>query len=160
MKTSKSAQNTQRKILSAKISPYLEIRQDRRPPSGWLKAVRGALGMTTRQLAKRLGISHVSIQHFEGNEAKGKITLENLERVANAMNCKVVYAVVPKESFENIDSILKEQARIAAMGIVGKVDHTMRLEAQNLTDEQLNDRIRELIKKLLESNDPILWDLP
>lgn len=160
MKTSKTAITIQRKILIEKIGPYLSIRQDRRPPSGWLKAIRGALGMTTRQLAQRLNISHVSIQHFETNEAKGKITLENLDRVAHAMNCKLVYAIVPQESFENIDSILNEQAKIAAKRIVEKVDQTMRLESQGLTNSQLSDRISEIAQKLKETNDSLLWDSP
>jgi two-component system response regulator HydG len=73
MKTSKASHLNQRKLLERKIQPLLGLRDDRVPPSGWLKAIRGALGISTRQLAARLGIEHAAIIQLEKRETEGKV---------------------------------------------------------------------------------------
>ena len=54
------------------------------PVRGWIKALREALGMSTAQLAKRLGIRQPSLVALEQSEAKGTIELATLRRVAEA----------------------------------------------------------------------------
>ena len=41
------------------------------PVRGWIKAIREALGMSTAQLAKRLGVKQPSVVALERSEAKG-----------------------------------------------------------------------------------------
>ena len=57
------------------------------PSGGWLRAVRQALGMTTRQLAKAVGVTQAAVVDAEGSEAKGDITLTTLQRYAAALGC-------------------------------------------------------------------------
>jgi predicted DNA-binding mobile mystery protein A len=70
------------------------------PTSGWLRAIREALGMTGVQLAKRLRISPQSAEALEKSEATGTVQLNTLRRAAEALDCRLVYALVPKTSLE------------------------------------------------------------
>ena len=60
------------------------------PVRGWIKAIREALGMSTAQLAKRLGIKQPSVVELEQSEAKGTIELATLRRMAEALDCTCV----------------------------------------------------------------------
>ncbi|MDD5586178.1 MAG: transcriptional regulator [Alphaproteobacteria bacterium] len=68
-----------------------------RPHGGWLRAVREALGMSTRQLGRRLETCSSAVTRLEQSEAAGTIHLASLERAAEALGCKVVYALVPEK---------------------------------------------------------------
>src|ERR1700689_4095382 len=76
------------------------VRRYATPVRGWTKAVREALGMTTAQLAKRLGVKQPSVVALEQSEAKGTIELATLRRVAEALDCTLVYALVPNKPLE------------------------------------------------------------
>ena len=160
MKTNKKNLQNQRTILERKIKPWLEVRGDRVPPSGWLKAIRGALGINTRQLAAHLGMEHAAILQFEKKEAAGKVSFESIQKVARAMRCRFVYAIVPEEPFTSLDSLLYDQALQAARATVKRVDHTMRLEQQGVSPDQSNDHAREIAQQLKASMDPTLWSNP
>jgi len=158
MKVNKKSLMSQRKILERKIQQWLPLRSDRVPPSGWLKAIRGALGLNTRQLARRVGVAQTAILQFEKGEVHGGISLRNMERVAAAMNCTFVYAIVPNESFSSIEAIVDGQAVQAARKIVSKVDQSMRLEQQGLSEAGLSEQVKELAVELKLRMDSSLWD--
>ena len=63
---------------------------------GWIRYVRSVFGMTRRVLARLTGLSISSVQQAERHEAEGRITLGNLRRYAEAMECDLVYAFVPR----------------------------------------------------------------
>lgn len=157
MKTSRKASRNQRQLLEKKVQPWLPLRTDPVPPTGWLKAIRGALGINTRQLAARLGVEHSAILNFEKREAEGTVSLESLRKVAKAMRCRVIYAVVPEEPFGNLESILDAQAQDAARSIISRADHTMRLEQQSITAESSRNQVKELAEKLKADASPSLW---
>lgn len=70
------------------------------PVKGWISALRQALGMTAEQLGRRLGVKQSSVILLEQSEAKGSIELATLRRAAEALDCTLVYAFVPKKSLE------------------------------------------------------------
>src|ERR1035437_9552462 len=78
------------------------------PLRGWIKAVREALGMTTAQLARRLGVKQPSVVAIEQSEAKGTIELATLRRVAEALDCTLIFALVPNKPLE---AIVRDRAR-------------------------------------------------
>src|SRR4051812_25914655 len=88
--------------LDERFSEVGPAERFRQPVRGWIKAIREALGMTTAQLARRLAMAQPSVIDIERSEAKGTIQLATLRRVAEAMNCKLVYALVPNEPLEKI----------------------------------------------------------
>ncbi len=157
MKTNKRSHIIQRKLIDKKVRPWLGLRSDRVPPTGWLKAIRGALGINTRQLAARLGVRHAAILQFERREAQGKVSLETLQKVARAMRCQFIYAVVPEAPFASLESVMDAQAAEAARAMISRVDHTMRLEQQSLSPEGSSEQILELADQLKAEVDPSLW---
>lgn len=90
MKTDKKQLENQKRIMQQKLDLFAKLNEPM-PPSGWLKAIRGSLGLTIRQLAERVGVGHGSIAQLEKREPKKKVTLESLENAARSMDCKVVY---------------------------------------------------------------------
>src|SRR5271170_6645665 len=68
-----------------------------RPSRGWIRAIREAIGMTTGQLAKRLGVQQPRIIELERGAATGNITVKSLERAAEALGCRLVYTLVPEK---------------------------------------------------------------
>jgi predicted DNA-binding mobile mystery protein A len=160
MKSDKKALTLQRKILSKKISGWMNLSDLSNPPSGWLRAVRGALGITTRQLGSLIGTNHAGIAAIEKREAVGKVTIETLEKAAKAMGCRYVYAIIPDEPNHSLDEILDRRAEIVAKRVLSRLEHSMRLERQGSPDEEISEELRKLAAELKSSLDSRLWDTP
>ncbi len=139
--------------LDAKLRAWRAITQPR-PNGGWLRAIRRALGMTTRQLAKSVGVTQAAVVDAERTEARGDITLTTLQRYAAALGCEVHYALVPKRPLQEM---IDERAEKVAREQVERVRHSMALEAQT-TDPALTKRgTAELKAKLLAGRLSRLW---
>lgn len=123
-----------------------------KPHGGWVRAIREALGMRAEDLADRMGVSQPSLTRLESNERKGSVRLDTLQRAADALECDVVYALVPRRSLEQM---VNERARTRALERLGRVAHTMALEDQALSNEQLEKRVRDLADMYLTM--PGLW---
>ena len=123
------------------------------PTAGWVRAVRDALGLSTRQLGARLGVAAMSVSDLEESERAGTAQLATLRRAAAAMNCDLVYAFVPRTS---LDDTVRRQALQVARRELGRIDTTMRLEDQAVPEEELEARIAEFAEGLLD--DRALWD--
>jgi predicted DNA-binding mobile mystery protein A len=93
---------------------------------------------------------------MERAEAHGNITLRTLRRAAEAMECELVYALVPKVSLE---STLRKQAVSAARHKLAPVDHTMRLEEQGLASEENSRQIAGLSETWMDAPPRWLWDI-
>jgi len=122
------------------------------PVRGWIKAVREALGMTTAQLAKRLGVKQPSVVAIEQSEAKGTIELATLRRVAEALDCTLVYALVPKKPLE---AAVRDRARAFVRRRRGPVEHSMLLEDQKVKGKNSEARLDETVR---ETNPRLFWD--
>lgn len=128
------------------------------PRGGWVRAIREALGMTQIQLGARVGagISRQSIQDLEKAEAERRITLDSLDRLARAMNCRVVYALVPETGTP--DDLRQRQANLMAAALLKPTAHSMKLEAQGVSAEE-NERHRKLLAEALLRGSPRkLWE--
>jgi predicted DNA-binding mobile mystery protein A len=122
------------------------------PVRGWAKAVREALGMTTAQLAKRLGVKQPSVVAIEQSEAKGTIELATLRRVAEALDCTLVYAFVPNQPLE---TVIRERARLFSRRRRGPVEHSMLLEDQAVKEKDSDKRLDEILRDV---NPRLFWD--
>jgi predicted DNA-binding mobile mystery protein A len=154
MKNSKTLRKTQRKSLDQKLKAFSEAQKVIPPKSGWLRALREALGMSTTQLAQRMGIQQSGVTLLEQRELTKKVSLETLNRAAQAMNCELVYAMVPKESLEKI---VDDQARKAAREILSRTLHTMALEMQKSNEAESQLHLDELAAELKSKLDRRLW---
>ncbi|HUG82262.1 MAG TPA: mobile mystery protein A [Bryobacterales bacterium] len=122
------------------------------PVRGWVKAIREALGMSTAQLAKRLGVKQPSVVGIEQSEAKGTIELATLRRAAEALDCTLVYALVPNKPLEQT---VRDRARLFARRRLEPVEHSMMLEDQKVTRKDAGARIDEIVR---ETNPRKFWD--
>lgn len=126
-----------------------------RPSRGWIRAIREALGMTTGQLAKRLGVRQPRVIELERGEATGNITVKSLERAAEALGCRLVYALVPMEPLADT---IRKKASVLAEQQLAAVEQTMRLEAQEVSDNSVREEAhKQLVEKLLH-RPARLWD--
>jgi predicted DNA-binding mobile mystery protein A len=126
-----------------------------RPSKGWLRAIRDALGMTTAQLARRMNVSQPRIVALEKSEANGSITLQTLQRAAEALGCRVVYALIPEKP---LAEVVRERAEIIAARQSSAVEHTMRLEDQAVHDKNAARALREQMVEELFRRPARLWD--
>tara|TARA_R110002110_G_scaffold415847_1_gene657765 strand:- start:24500 stop:24964 length:465 start_codon:yes stop_codon:yes gene_type:complete len=124
------------------------------PPEGWLRTLRHALGMSGPQLAKRLGVTKARVSKAEKDELTGSVTLKTMQSMAEAMNCRFVYAVIPSEEIEDL---IKRRALQKAREQVKSASTHMALEAQTLSDEQLSFEIERLATEIVEKMPSNLW---
>ena len=132
--------------LSKSLAAFQIAKGNPRPPLGWLRAIREALGLTLNQVGKNSRTTRQRIKSFEDAEKQDRITIASLRRVAEAMGCELVYAVVPKSG--TIVELAEKQAADEATKRVLAVEHTMALENQAPGD--VNETIAEETKRLLK----------
>ena len=125
------------------------------PNSGWIRTIRESLGMTQAQLAKRLGITRQGLDGLERGEVSGKITLESLRRLAEALNSRVVYMVVPDTS---LTEMRRSRATKLAETQLKRVSHSMKLEAQGVKQGEAKRQLARLVDEILSENPRKLWD--
>lgn len=143
-----------RQNLDARFADWQPLERFKPPVRGWIKAIREALGMSTAQLAKRLGIKQPTLTEIERSEIAGAVQMQTLRRAAEAMNCTLVYALVPNNSLE---AIVRERARKVARERLRSVEHSMLIENQSVPTEDFESRIDALIRDM---NTRTLWNEP
>ena len=89
-----------------------------------------------------------------GKEVTDAVTIKTLRRAAEAMNCKVVYALVPEGG--SLKSLIEEQALKKARELVKAVDHTMMLEEQGVGN--VEEKTREVADEMASNVNSSLWD--
>lgn len=146
---------TARKQLDKRLNRLRNSDALSRPPRGWIKAIREALGMTTTQFGKRLGVSQSTALGFEKSEVSKGITLETLERAARALDCRLVYALVPSKPLE---LLVEGQARELAKKRLRATSHSMALEDQRVDEADERDHLERLVQKLLNQPGSALWE--
>ena len=111
--------------------------------------------MTTKQLGTRLGVSQPTALGFEKSEVAGSITLDSLTRVANALDCRLVYVVVPRKRLE---ALVEERARELARRRLPSVSHSMALEDQRVEVVDEEDQLEGAVRRLLDQPGSALWE--
>lgn len=144
-----------RRQLDKRLNLLRDSESFARPSRGWVKAIREALGMTTTQLAKRLGVVQSRAVAIEQAEAKGTITLNSLEKAANALDCRLVYALVPRKPLEELVS---ERAERLAKKRLRSTSHSMALEAQSVKVADEQEQLKRMIERLIEKAGSELWE--
>lgn len=125
------------------------------PSSGWIKVIREALGMSLRQLGKKANLDPSRISRLEKAEVSGELKLSTLRKVAEALDMEFVYAFVPKNDLE---TLVREQAKKIAIDRMSKLNHTMRLEQQELSEEEKKKSLQNMIDKIVFEEQKKLWD--
>ena len=136
------------KQIDRTLESFTAAKDSSRPQKGWLRAVREATGVSIRQMAMRLKKAPTLVAKLEKSEAEYRITLGSLRDAADALGCRLVYAIVPKTG--SIRELAEERARTKAAENVRAVEHSMALEDQAVGG--IEDKIDEETRRLLKHN--------
>ena len=140
-RVSNQASVRSRELLDSHFDEWQPLRRLARPPRGWVRAVREALGMSAAALAERLGTTAGAVTRLEQSEAADRIRLDTLRRAADALGCDLVCLLVPRRP---LTAVVRDRARELAHDQIAATEQTMRLEDQ-ATDQtsELEDRLTQ-----------------
>lgn len=144
-----------RRQLDRRLGSFIDPNALKPPPRGWVKAIREALGITAAQLGQRLGVTQERALAIEKAEVGGAITLDSLQRAAQALGCRLVYALVPEKPF---DEMVKDRAFVLASQRLKSTGHNMALEAQSVDAADEREQLQRLTRQLMERGGSALWD--
>jgi len=113
--------------------------------------------MTTAQLARRIGVSQPRAVAIEQAERTGAITLDSLRRAARALDCELVYVLVPRKPLEELTV---DRALALAKRQLARTRHTMALEDQSVAAEDEQEQLKQFARQLSERSGSALWDEP
>lgn len=139
------------KQLTDQLKPFRNIAI---PHEGWLKTIRKLLGMTVEQLAIRSNVSRQRILQIEKDEVLKHLTMQTLEKVADNLNCTLVYALIPKK---DLVTMINEQARKHIISKLENISHSMTLEDQKVKSDKQEEQIKILIEDLINNNIKDIW---
>ena len=126
-----------------------------RPRSGWIAAIRQALGMSKTQLARRVNVARQSLDELESNELKGTITLASLRNAADGLGCDLHYVLVPRKPLEQM---VAAQALRRASKKLGRINQSQALEASAIEKESLSRAVTDLAKEIEVKRPADLWN--
>ncbi len=149
-------QKLQLQQLEAKMKTFAIFKNEAVPPTGWVKAIRTALGITLEQLGNRLSIAKQNVQNLEQREKDGSITLKSLRAAARALDMELVYGLVPKDG--SLEALIDRKARELAIQIVSRTSNSMKLENQENSRERIKKAIDERTEELKREMPKVLWD--
>jgi len=134
------------KQLTRTLAVFEKAKDAVRPKRGWLRAIREATGLSLTEVGKAIGATPSHLQALEKSEADERITLNTLKKVASAMDCKLVYAIVPQSG--TLEDLAQKRAYKQAAAQVRAVEHTMALEDQaaGRVEEKIKEETRRLLK--------------
>ncbi len=144
-----------REQLDETMKSFESLKAMSAPRKGWIRAIRDTLGMTGGQLAKRLKVNQQRVARIEQDEVLGKVTLNTMQNVAEAVDCVFVYGVVARDSLEQI---VRRQAELVAKKRMARSNQMMRLEKQELSEAEKVKAMQTLIDEIVETMPKSLWD--
>ena len=139
-------------VLSKKLEKFPPLKEVPVPPGGWLRAIRMAIGMPASYAARRTDLTQQGFSTLEKSEAAETITLKSLKRAADALDCDLVYAVVPRQG--SVKKLIERQATSRARKAILPVSHSMYLESQG---SKPGGKVIELARRLAARPSRALW---
>lgn len=142
--------------LNGKMLAFANLQKVTPPPTGWVKAIRTAIGMSMLQLGNRLSITKQSVQDIERREKDGSITIKALKETAKALDMQLVYGFVPNDG--SLEALIDRKAKELATHIVQRTSNTMKLEDQENTKQRIEKAIEERAAIIKNEMPKTLWD--
>lgn len=128
----------------------------KKPKIGWIKLIRTTIAMSARVLGKRVGLTQSRIALIEKGEVNGTITLQTLEKIADGLECEVIYLLVPKD--ESLAKLREKQAYYKATTLNSYAEHHMALENQSTSPEYQRGEIEKAKDEYLKNWHKNLWE--
>lgn len=140
-----------RKIILLKKVADLTI-----PATGWVYAIRQALGMSLRQTGNKMGMTPQSVKEIEEREKNGTVSLNVLKQFGNSLDLKLVYGFIPKH--ENLEEMIDKRAIELAKEIITRTSVSMKLEDQENNPKRIQKAITEKANEIKLEMPKYLWD--
>jgi predicted DNA-binding mobile mystery protein A len=151
-----SKKSLQIQQLNSKMLAFASLQKVAPPPTGWIKAIRNAIGMSMLQLGKRLSITKQSVQDIERREKDGSISIKALREAARALDMQLVYGFVPNDG--SLEALIDRKAKELAMQIVQRTSNSMKLEDQENSKQRIEKAIEERATIIKNEMPKTLWD--
>ena len=142
--------------LNSKMLPFANLQKVAPPPTGWIKAIRNAIGMSMLQLGKRLSITKQSVQDIERREKDGSISIKALREAARALDMQLIYGFVPNDG--SLEALIDRKAKELATQIVQRTSNSMKLEDQENSKQRIEKAIEERATIIKNEMPKTLWD--
>ena len=142
--------------LNGKMLAFASLQKVAPPPTGWIKAIRNAIGMSMLQLGNRLSITKQSVQDMESREKDGSITIKALRETARVLDMQLIYGFVPNDG--TLEALVDRKAKELATQIVLRTSNTMKLEDQENTKQRIEKAIQERAIAIKNEMPKTLWD--
>jgi len=126
------------------------------PQAGWIYSIRQALGMSLRQLGKKLMITAQSVNEIEKREKNGSISLNVLRQFGSSLDMKLVYGFIPKTG--SLEKMIENRALEIATEIVRRTSAGMILEDQGNSEARLQKAVQEKTADIKQEMPRYLWD--
>ena len=150
----KQFRDLQTQQMDALLETWRTAQLSARPRSGWVRPIRESLGMSAAAFARRLGMTPVGVRKLESAEASDAITLASLRKLAQALDCELQYALVPRNSLQQQ---VRDRAEMVAQERLRPIAHSMALEDQAVQGPQNKLQLEVAIKDLIEGSRRELW---
>ena len=151
-----SKKSLQIQQLNSKMQAFTSLQKVAMPPTGWVKAIRNAIGMSMLQLGNRLSITKQSVQDIERREKDGSITIKALKETARALDMQLIYGFVPNDG--RLEALIDRKAKELATHIVQRTSNTMKLEEQENSKQRIEKAIEERATIIKNEMPKTLWD--
>ncbi|MBK9730540.1 MAG: mobile mystery protein A [Chitinophagaceae bacterium] len=142
--------------LNGKMLAFASLQKVAPPPTGWIKAIRNAIGMSMLQLGNRLSITKQSVQDMENREKDGSISIKALREAARALDMQLVYGFVPNDG--SLEALIERKAKELATQIVMRTNNSMKLEDQENSKQRIEKAIQERAFAIKTEMLKTLWD--
>ncbi len=142
--------------LNGKMLAFASLQKLAPPPTGWIKAIRNAIGMSMLQLGNRLSITKQSVQDMESREKDGSISIKALREAAKALDMQLVYGFVPNDG--SLEALIDRKAKELATQIVMRTNNSMKLEDQQNSKQRIEKAIQERAFAIKTEMPKTLWD--
>ena len=151
-----SKKSLQIQQLNSKMLSFASLQKVAPPPTGWIKAIRNAIGMSMLQLGKRLSITKQSVQDIERREKDGSISIKALREAARALDMQFIYGFVPNDG--SLEALIDRKAKELATQIVQRTSNSMKLEDQENSKQRIEKAIEERATIIKNEMPKTLWD--
>jgi predicted DNA-binding mobile mystery protein A len=126
------------------------------PLSGWVFAIRRALGMSLRQVGSRMSITPQSVRDIEEREKDGSVSLKALRQFGKVMGLKFIYGFIPEKG--RLEDMIEKRANELAKEIVTRTSAGMKLEDQENSRGRKKKAINEKADDIIREMPRYLWD--
>jgi predicted DNA-binding mobile mystery protein A len=144
------------KQLDKKLETFSGLKVLDQPSSGWIKLIRTILNMSLSQLGKKMQMTPQGVRAIENREREGTLTLNALQDAAHALEMKLVYGFIPNDG--SLEKMIERKAYEVAEKIVERTSATMKLEAQENSEERIKQAVKELAEDIKREMPRKLWD--